>query len=63
MFAGRLRASRRATAIASLIQSVKLNSHDPYTYLKNVLTQLPTHKQRDIDQLVPTAVAAAKQTA
>jgi hypothetical protein len=26
----------------SLIQSAKLNGHDPYRYLKNVLKRLPT---------------------
>ncbi|WP_159918321.1 transposase domain-containing protein, partial [Pantoea sp. 18069] len=25
----------------------------PYAYLKDVLTRLPTHKARDIDQLLP----------
>ena len=39
--------------ITSLIQSAKLNGHDPYAYFKDVLTRLLTHKQRDIDQLLP----------
>lgn len=26
----------------SLIQSARLNGHDPYAYLKDALTQLPT---------------------
>lgn len=30
-------------AIMSLIQSARLNGHDPYAYLKDVLTRLPTH--------------------
>jgi hypothetical protein len=46
-------AGQRAAAITSLIQSAKLNGHDPYAYLKDVLTRLPTHKARDIDQLLP----------
>jgi transposase len=53
LFAGTLAAGQRAAAIMSLIQSAKLNGHDPYVYLKDVLTQLPTHPARDIDDLLP----------
>ena len=53
LFAGSLRAGQRAAAITSLIQSAKLNGHDPYAYLKDVLTRLPPQKARDIDQLLP----------
>ena len=28
----------------SLIQSARMNEHDPYAYLKDVLTRLPIHK-------------------
>jgi hypothetical protein len=35
----------------SLIQSAALNGHDPYEYLKGVLTQLPTQKISQIDEL------------
>jgi transposase len=48
-----LLAGQRAAAITSLIQSTKLNRQDPYVWLKDVLTRLPTHKARDIDQLLP----------
>jgi hypothetical protein len=53
LFAGTLLAGQRAAAVMSLIQSAKLNGHDPYAYLKDVLTRLPTHKARDIDELLP----------
>ncbi len=53
LFAGTLMAGQRAAAITSLIQSAKRNGHDPYAYLKDVLTRLPTHKARDIDELLP----------
>jgi transposase len=33
MFAGSLRAGQRAAAVMSLVQSAKLNGHDPYAYL------------------------------
>ncbi len=36
-----------------MIQSAMLNGHDPYAYLKDVLTRLPTHKVRNIDELLP----------
>ena len=30
----------------SLIQSARLNGHDPYAYLKDVLTRLPTQRDK-----------------
>ncbi|WP_425437207.1 IS66 family transposase [Limnohabitans curvus] len=53
LFAGSLMAGQRAAAITSLIQSAKLNGLDPYMYLSDVLTRLPTHKASDIDLLMP----------
>jgi hypothetical protein len=48
LFAGSLRAGKRAAAVMSLIQSAKLNGHDPYAYIKDVLTRLPTQKASQI---------------
>ena len=53
LFAGSLRSGRRAAAIMSLIQSAKLNGHEPYAYLKDVLARLPTQKASAIDELLP----------
>lgn len=53
LFAGSLRAGQRAAVIMSLIQSAKLNGHDPYRYLKDVLERLPTHPASRIDELLP----------
>ena len=53
LFVGSEKAGQRATAVMSLIQSVKLNGHDPHAYLKDVLTRLPTHKAKDIAELLP----------
>jgi hypothetical protein len=53
MFAGSLRAGQRAAAVMSLIQSAKLNGHDPYAYIKDVLTRLPTQKNSKIEELLP----------
>jgi transposase len=48
-----LRASKRTAAVMSLIQSAKLNGHDPYAYLKDVLERLPSRLARNIDELLP----------
>ena len=53
LFAGSLRSEKRAAAIMSLIQSVRLNGHYPYAYLKDVLTRLPRQRASEIDQLLP----------
>jgi transposase len=53
LFAGSLRAGQRAAAVMSLIQSAKLNGHDPHAYLKDVLTRLPTHTNSRLDELLP----------
>ncbi|KPY41983.1 Transposase, IS66 family [Pseudomonas amygdali pv. myricae] len=37
----------------SLIQSARMNGHDPFAYLKDLLTRLPTQKASEIDQLLP----------
>jgi transposase len=36
-----------------LIESAKLNGHDPWAYLKDVFERLPTLKNRDLGQLLP----------
>jgi hypothetical protein len=53
LFAGSLRAGQRAAAIMSLIQSERLNGHDPYRYLKDVLERLPTQLAIRIEELLP----------
>ena len=53
LFAGSLRAGQRAAVIMSLIQSAKLNGHDPYLYLKDILERLPTHPASRLEELLP----------
>jgi len=53
LFAGSLRAGQRAAAIMSLIQSAKLNGHDPHAYLKDVMERLPTQRASQIGELLP----------
>jgi len=37
----------------SLIQSARMNGYDPYAYLKDVLTRLPTQKASETEYLLP----------
>jgi hypothetical protein len=37
----------------SLVQSAKLQGHDPWAYLNDVLTRLPTQLNSRIDELLP----------
>lgn len=53
LFAGSLRAGKRAAAVMSLIHSAKLNGLDPYAYIRDVLERLPTQPARRIDELLP----------
>ena len=53
LFAGSLRAGKRAAAVMSLIHSAKLNGLDPYTYIRDVLKRLPTQPASRIEELLP----------
>jgi transposase len=53
LFAGSLRAGQRAAAVMSLIHSARLNGHDPYAYLRDVLERLPTQPASRIGELLP----------
>ncbi len=53
LFAGSLRAGKRAAAVMSLIHSAKLNGLDPYAYMRDVLERLPTQPAGRIAELLP----------
>jgi hypothetical protein len=53
LFAGTLRAGQRAAATMSLVHSARLNGHDPFAYLRDVLERLPTQPASRIDELLP----------
>ena len=53
LFAGSLRAGKRAAAIMSLVHSARINGHDPYAYLKDVLERLPTQPASRVAELLP----------
>ena len=42
-FRGRLVTAEAYAIIMSLLQSAKLHGHDPWAYLRDVLTRLPSH--------------------
>lgn len=53
LFAGSELAGQRAAIVMSLVQSAKMHGHDPWAYLKDVLTRLPSHLNSRIDELLP----------
>jgi len=53
LFTGTQLAGQRAAAIMSLIQTAKLNGHDPHAYLKDVLARLPTQPASALHELLP----------
>ena len=53
LFVGSQQAGERAAVVMSLIESAKLNGHDPWAYLKDVFERLPTLKQRDLATVLP----------
>lgn len=53
LFAGSLRAGKRAAAVMSLVHSARLNGHEPYAYLKDVLERLPTQPASRVEELLP----------
>jgi hypothetical protein len=53
LFAGSELAGQRAAIVMSLLHSAKLHGHDPWAYLKDVLTRLPGHMNSRIGELLP----------
>ena len=52
LFAGSLRAGKRTAAVMSLVHSARLNGHDPYAYMKDVLDRLPTQPASCVGELL-----------
>ena len=53
LFIGSQQAGERAATLKSLIESAKLNGHDAWAYLKDVLTKLPTWPNSRLAELLP----------
>lgn len=46
----------------SLIQSARMNGHDPYAYLRDVLTRLPTKRASKVIELLPISGSRLSNT-
>lgn len=44
---------QRAAVVMSLVQCARMHGHDPWAYLKDVLSRLPGHLNSRIDKLLP----------
>lgn len=53
MFVGSELAGQRAGIVMSLVQSARLNGHDPWAYLRDVLQRLPTQRASQSEDLLP----------
>ena len=53
LFAGSELAGKRAATVMSLVQSARLNGHEPWAYLRDVLARLPTQLNSRIEELLP----------
>lgn len=53
MFVGSELAGQRAAMVMSLVQSARMNGHDPWAYLRDVLQRLPTQLNSRIEELLP----------
>ena len=55
LFAGSERGGEAAAIVLSFIESAKLHGLNPYAYLRDLLTRLPSAKPADLDSLLPDA--------
>jgi len=53
LFVGSELAGERAAVVMSLLQSARLMGHNPFAYLQDVLTRLPTQMNSRIEELLP----------
>jgi len=53
LFVASERSGKAAATLYSLIQSATANGLNPYAYLRDVFTRLPSTKAKDIDSLLP----------
>lgn len=63
LFAGSELAGQRTAMVMSLVQSARLNGHDPWAYLRDVLARLPTQRSSQIEDLLPHRWRAASEAA
>lgn len=63
LFIGAEDAGWRSAVVYSILQSCRNHGVEPYAYLKDVLTRLPTMTNRQVSALTPRAWAKARQAA
>ncbi len=63
LFIGEAEAGDRAAILYTLIESCRTHGLDPFAWLRDVLTRLPTFPVRRIHELTPAACAKAMRTA
>jgi transposase len=63
LFAGSELAGQRTAMVMSLVQSARLNGHEPWAYLRDVLARLPTQRSSQIEDLLPHRWQAASEAA
>ena len=60
LFVGDANTGERSAIIYSIIQSCRRHGVEPYSYLHDVLTRLPSMTNRQIKDIVPKVWAAAR---
>ena len=63
LFFGDANAGERGAVLYSIIESCRRHGVEPYSYLRDVLTRLPSMTNRQIKDIVPKAWAAAQKAA
>jgi transposase len=63
LFAGSDNGGKTAAVLFSFTATCKRHSVDPFSYLRDVLTRLPTHPLEQLDDLLPDRWVAAHQAA
>jgi transposase len=63
LFIGEAEAGERSAILFTLIEACRRRSIDPWDYLRDVLTQLPSMKMSQIEQLLPEAWDKARKAA
>jgi transposase len=61
LFFGDAEAGERSAIIYSIIESCRRHGIEAYTYLRDVLTRLPSMTNRQIKDIVPKAWAEARR--
>ena len=63
LFIGEAEAGQRSAILFTIIEACRSRGIDPQTYLREVLTRLPTLTNRQIKDVTPEAWAKAQQNA